>query len=247
VQVVSAVQFAPELLNVRKNLQTALQMTNDAALKGADLIVLPELCVSGHTLRNAHEAASCAQTKDGYQTDFFMRMARERRCTIVFGYVELFEGKLYNSAAVVGPFGLDGNAQKHNLTGSDAFWATFSEVQVPQIVLRDGRLGVLIDRDLANRYRPTYHAYDPRERFYPKGAVDAIAVPSGWNAREGFPDVAWLGLAEDSGSNVIVANRTGAEDGTTFTGGSCVIDRNRKVYSHGSSLSEAAIVGGLIV
>ena len=106
--VVAAVQFNPKILDVHKNLAVAKQLTFEAAGKGARIIVLPELCISGYNLKSAAEAASVCQEKSGYQTEAFIPLARKFNCHIVFGYVELREGKFYNSAAVVGPSGLVG-------------------------------------------------------------------------------------------------------------------------------------------
>ena len=60
-QVVAAVQFEPKLLDVRENLATALEMTFEAASKGARLIVLPEMCTGGYVLESPREAMTVAQ------------------------------------------------------------------------------------------------------------------------------------------------------------------------------------------
>ena len=141
--IVATVQFNPTLLDVQKNLATGLQLTFEAAGKGARVVVLPELCTSGYALNSPSEAMSCAQERDGYQTEAFSALARRFNCHIVFGYVELREGKLYNSAAIVGPRGLEGNAQKHNLWGPENLWCESSEAMAPVVLTGAGRLGVL--------------------------------------------------------------------------------------------------------
>ncbi len=122
-QVVAAVQFEPKLMDVRGNLATACELAFEAAAKGARLVVLPELCIGGYVLESSREAMTVAQERDGYQTQALAEVARNFGCYIVFGYTELFEGKLYNSAAVVGPHGLAAHAQKHNLYCTDNLWA----------------------------------------------------------------------------------------------------------------------------
>ena len=104
--VVAAVQFEPKILDVHKNIATARYLVHEAAAKDASLIVLPELCISGYTLRDKNEASQCSQTKDGYQTEAFLPIAKQYNCHIILGYVELCEGKLYNSAVVIGPSGV---------------------------------------------------------------------------------------------------------------------------------------------
>jgi len=245
--IVAAIQFEPKILDVHKNLATAKQLTFEAASKGAKIIVLPELCLSGYVLRSKNEAASVCQESCGYQTNAFIPFAKKFNCHIIFGYVELKEGKFYNSAAVVGPNGLVGNSQKHNNWGSDSLWATQSESLVPVIPTQVGRLGVLICRDVMNNYRETYKFYNPNHRFYKAGSVDTIALLTNWGSDYGYPDNSWIELAEETSANVIVSNRVGRERDMRYKGGSCVIDRNRKVYTYGSSFEESAVVGGLVL
>ena len=243
--VVAAVQFEPKILDVYKNLAVAKQLTFEAAGKGAKVIVLPELCLSGYVLHSQREAATVCQQRTGYQTEAFIPIAKKFNCHIIFGYVELSEGKLYNSAAIVGPSGLVGNSQKHNHWGSDALWATAAETITPVIITPAGRLGVLICRDAMNNYRQSYKFYKSEQRFYKKGSIDTIALLTNWGSDYGYPDNSWIELAEETSANVIVSNRTGEERDMKYKGGSCIIDRNCKVWTHGSSFSEHAVVGGI--
>lgn len=245
--IVAAVQFKPEILDVHANLKTAQQMAFEAAAKGASLVVLPELCTSGYVLEGKREAADCAQEKNGYQTEAFLPIARRFNTHIVFGYVELYEGKFYNSAAVVGPSGLVANCQKHNLWGSDHLWAESAETLHPVVTTRAGRTGILICRDVMNNYRDTYKFYKQEQRFYKAGSVDTIALLTNWGSDYGYPDSSWMELAEETRANVVVSNRVGKERDLEFKGGSCVVDRNKRVWTHGSSFTEAAVVGGCII
>jgi predicted amidohydrolase len=246
-QVVAAIQYNPGLLDVRGNMATALELSFEAAAKGARLIVLPELCIGGYVLETAREAMTVAQERDGYQTEAFIPICRQFNCHIVFGYTELFEGKLYNSAAVVGPQGLAAHAQKHNLYGSDNLWAQPSEAPAPFLITPAGRLGVLICRDVGNKYRESYAFFRPGQKFYRRGDVDTIALLTNWGAAFGYPDSAWVELVEDTRSNLIVSNRVGKERDMKYKGGSCIIDRNRRIWTHGSSFTEDAVVGGVVV
>jgi predicted amidohydrolase len=245
--IVAAVQFEPKLFDVRQNLATAQQLAFEAAAKGARVIVLPELCTSGYVFRNPREAMECAQTRDGYQTEAFLPIARRFNCHIVFGYPELREGMLYNSAATVGPGGLVGNSQKHNLWGNDNLWAQPSDVQHEVLVTPVGRLGVLICRDAMNKYRESYQFFKPGHKFYPKGSVDTIALLTNWGAAFGYPDSAWVELVEDTRANLIVSNRVGEERDLKWKGGSCIIDRDRRIWTNGSSFTESAVVGGVVL
>jgi len=245
--IVAAVQFQPKILDVYANLKTAQQMAFEAAAKGACLVVLPELCISGYVLENKREAASCAQEKNGYQTEVFAPIAKKFNTHIVFGYVEQRGDQLFNSAAIVGPSGLVENCQKHNLWGSDNLWATSSEAMHPVIITKAGRTGVLICRDVMNNYRDSYKFYKNEQRFYKNGSVDTIALLTNWGSDYGYPDSSWVELAEETDANVVVSNRVGKERDLEFKGGSCIVDRNRNVWTNGSSFTEAAVVGGYVL
>jgi predicted amidohydrolase len=245
--IVAAVQFQPKMLDVYANLKTAQQLAFEAASKGACLVVLPELCLSGYVLNSQREAADCAQESNGYQTAAFAPIAKKFNTHIVFGYVEHRDGKLYNSAAVVGPTGLVSNCQKHNLWGPDNMWAEMAESIHPVATTRAGRLGVLICRDVMNNYRDTYRHYNSENRFYRNGSVDTVALLTNWGSDYGYPDSSWVELAEETGANVVVSNRVGKERDLKFKGGSCVIDRNRKIWTNGSSFTDSAVVGGAVL
>ena len=245
--IVAAVQFEPKLLDVHKNIAVAQQLVFEAASKGAKVIVLPEMCISGYSIRSKSEASSVSQVRNGYQTESFAPIAKKFGCHVVFGYVELYEGKLYNSAAVVGPMGLAANTQKHNLWGPDALWATAAEGLSPVVVTQAGRLGVLICRDVMNNFRESYKFYDPDQKFYKMGSVDTVALLTNWGSDYGYPDNNWLELAEQTGANVIVSNRVGKERDLKYKGGSAVIDRSKKVWTMGSSFTESAVVGGVVL
>jgi N-carbamoylputrescine amidase len=209
--------------------------------------VLPELCTSGITFRSLREASEVAQTKDGYQTQAIAEISRQFNCHIVFGFPEVYGDKLYNSAGVVGPRGvLEAVTRKHNLYGSDNLWAQPGDGMHPVCVTGAGRLGVLICRDISNRMRESYRFHVPGHRFYKRGSVDTIAAVTNWGGGYSYPDSDWVELCEETGANVIVSNRVGEERDMQFKGGACIIDRHRRVYTHGSSFDHEAVVGGIV-
>lgn len=245
--VVAACQFDPKRGDITGNLHHASQLAFEAAAKGARIIVLPELCISGHAFKSVAEAASAAQTRDGYQTQEFLPIAHQHNCHIVFGYVEIDEGLLYNSALVVGPNGVVANSRKHNLYGRDFLWATPGETLHPIVPTSEGRLGILICRDAMNQYRTTHPFFRGGQPFYRKGSVDIVALPTNWHKPSGYPPVEWMELAEGSGANVVVANRIGRDVEMEFTGGSCIISRDLHVWTNGSSFIDEAVVGGIVI
>jgi predicted amidohydrolase len=198
-------------------------------------------------LRTLREAFLVCQTKDGWQTEEFIPLARRFGAHIVFGYTELCENKFYNSAVMVGPEGVTGNWQKHELYGPDNLIYQPSEQQPFTVLTGAGRTACLICRDASNHYRESYYAYQPGKKFYKKGDVDTICLLTNWGSSFGFPDSAWVNLVEETRANVIVSNRVGQERDMQYKGGCCVVDRDRRIWTNGSSFTEAAVVGGVVL
>jgi len=244
--IASAIQFEPTFCDPFTNIGVAQQLAFEAVAKGAQIIVLPELCMGGNSFKNQREAYVCAQTKDGYQTQALLEISRQFGCYIVFGYVELHESRLFNSAAVIGPFGLASNVRKHNLFGSDNMWATPGEGIHASVCTPWGRLGVLISRDLENKPVHDGVFYNPNTRFYHQGSIDIIALPVNWVGEYSYPETAWVDLATSLNCSVIVSNRVGFDGNVHYRGGSCIIDRNRKVWTNGNVFDGTAVVGGMI-
>jgi N-carbamoylputrescine amidase len=246
--VVAAVQYAPSLGDVRANMATAQQLAFEAAARGARIVVLPELCFSGMNFEGPQEASSAAQAWDGYQTKCLEPIAKKFNCHIVMGYLEAVDGNLFNSAVAIGPSGPLKNFQKHNLWGAENLYAQASELPFGSVIVPNiGRLGVLICRDIKNNYRESYAFHNSNYRFYRSGSVDVIALLTNWGMSYAYPDSSWVELVESTGANVIVSNRVGKEKDITFKGGSAIIDRQRRIWTHGSNFDREAIVGGIVV
>lgn len=245
--IAAAIQCEPVFGAPQRNLDVAVQLVFQAGLHGAKLIILPELSMSGYVLKNQNDAALHAQTVDGYQTQALHEIARSLNVYISFGYVELSESKLYNSAAVVGPAGVVANVRKNNLRGSDYLWATPGCGQFPVVVTPFGRLGVLICKDVTNEQRKSHPAYDPNLKFYHPGSVDTIALHTSHAVNSTGPDSEWMELAESLRCNIVVGTRSGVEDGVKFNGGSCVIDKTLKIWNESSNFAENKLVGGKLL
>lgn len=244
---VASCQFNPRLGDPRRNIDVALQLVFEAAAKGARVIVLPELCLSGRSFKSGHEAAQSAQQHDGWQSAEFTPIIREFNCHVVVGYVELDEGCLYNSAVLLGPTGVEANFRKHNMSGRDHMWATPGESLDMVIPTSTCRLGILIGKDVSNTNSPSGPIFREGRPLYRHGSVDVIAHPTNSPKFTSYPSDDWMTLAEATRTSVIVSNRIGVDDNTgPYGGGSCVVDRDLNVWTYGSSFDDTAVVGGMI-
>ncbi|TFG17777.1 MAG: acyltransferase [Promethearchaeota archaeon] len=90
----------------------------------ADFLVLPELFATGYIFENPQEVKKYAEDFTGKTTTFLYKMAKKTGATIQGGFVELGEGKAYNSVTVVSPHGLVGSYRKIHLYGKEKNWFT---------------------------------------------------------------------------------------------------------------------------
>ena len=106
-------QFNPERNNKIANLN---KISKNIKSVDADIIVLPELCLSGYYFSDRNDIIDLSD-EYGYGDTFelFSELAKQNNNYLIFGYAEKYGDKLYNSAAIVGPKGPIGNYRKTHL------------------------------------------------------------------------------------------------------------------------------------
>jgi predicted amidohydrolase len=113
---IGVVQFNPLFGGVGRNIAKAISLVRP--LK-ADLWVLPELFATGYQFADASEARVLAEDTEGPTIDTMVRKARELGVWFCGGFPEATEGRVYNSAFLVGPEGLAGVYRKVHLFGRE--------------------------------------------------------------------------------------------------------------------------------
>jgi predicted amidohydrolase len=215
-------QIAPHLADVPANLALHERAARDAAAAGAELVVFPELSLTGYLLFEA--VPEVATTLDGPVMRELRAMSRI--AALVVGFVEEAPGgRFFNSAAF-----LDGGElvhvhrkiflPSHGVFDEGRYFAQGERIRA--FDTRFGRVGMLVCRDFWH-LGPAYvlAAQD----------VDLICVASASPGRGALGDdgrfqstasVSLLGdaYARSFGVHVLHANRVGVEDGVTFTGAS---------------------------
>jgi predicted amidohydrolase len=127
------VQNKPVNGNLEANFDQVERLLGDIK---ADFIVLPELFATGYIFENREEVKSFAEDFSGPTTTFLYKMAKKTGATIQGGFVELGEGKSFNSVSLVSPHGLVGSYRKIHLYGREKKW--FSPGNKPFHVLDIG-------------------------------------------------------------------------------------------------------------
>ena len=137
---VSVAQFAPGD-DTDQNLAEIATLARRASAEGADLVVFPELAVTG-----LGDPAMSAQPIPGPVTDRLEELAEELGLHLVCGLAERAGDLVYNSACLVTPDGDISVYRKTHLTADERSWATAGDgwtvVDTPI-----GRIGLLIGHD----------------------------------------------------------------------------------------------------
>src|SRR5258708_1656070 len=214
------VQGRPRFGRVAENLELGLSL---AATVDADLVVIPELWSTGYVFSSHAEVAELAEdARTGATARALCAAAKREKRHYVAGFAEAARGKRFNSAMLVGPFGVKAVYRKLHLFEREREW--FSPGDLPLEVHRVGpaRVGMLICFDW--RFPET-------ARVLALLGADVIAHPSNLvfpNAQE-----AMRVRALENRVWTITANRTGTErrpGGTVpFTGRSQVVDPGGEV------------------
>lgn len=147
----AVVQLAPVAGDPAANLERIETAVADqaAAGEGAELIVFPELAVSG-PIADTATAARLAEAIPGAATERLARLAARHGVSLVVGMAEVDPtdpARRFNSAVVVGVEGVVGVYRKLHLTGADRAWATPGDRGLPTFDLPIGRLGLLVGYD----------------------------------------------------------------------------------------------------
>lgn len=91
-------QCQSQPLDVAANLQRMEQVAREARAQGADIVLFPEMFVTGYNI-GPSSARSLAQSADGAYCNAVAQMARTAGIAIVFGYPELDgAGHVFNAA-----------------------------------------------------------------------------------------------------------------------------------------------------
>jgi predicted amidohydrolase len=239
---VAATQVDVRQLDVDGNLATHRRVIAEAAADGCDLVVFPELSVTGHN--GGPEITRSAEPLDGPILEAMARFAAESRVVVSYGFAELDRGTHFNTAVLVGPEGLVGVQRKVHAS-LDEFLRFRQAYEWPVHDLGACRVGTAICHDSdffeswrilalrgaevlllphANRTMPAADGgftFDGRDRE--AGADEVLAAqrqllePPGDNPR--LHDV----LARDNGVYAVFSDQVGFDGHSTHVGGAYVL------------------------
>lgn len=180
-----------------------LALLRQAGEQGAQLVLGPELSVSGYAFAGYQDMAPYAETMDGPTLTEVAALCRAYGFYACIGLAELdrSSGILHNSAFLLNPDGL--MVCRYRKINAESRWACAGEpTQDNTCVTPWGRIGLLICSD-------SYHSLMPRVTAL-RGA-DLLLVVANWPPTGLDPMEIWRARALENGMAVAACNRTGQD------------------------------------
>ena len=241
-------QINTRLGDVNANLHKHLAMIDDARRQSADLIIFPELSLTGYVLQDLTPTVARRPTQD--DPTFRPLLKASREVDILVGFVEAERRhRFYISSAY-----LSGGEVVHvhrkiylptyGLFDEGRFFAWGDQARA--FDTRFGRCGVLICEDF-------WHA-SPPYLLWLDGAdlmLFASASPGrGLNREPRLESARWVELINQAYASLFTifvahSNRVGFEDGLNFWGGATVFDPDGLLVAHGPYHEEALTLAEL--
>lgn len=268
----AVVQFEPVPDQPAANLATVEGLAREAVADGAQLVVLPEMCLLGywhlrnHSAERLHELAEAA---DGPLVSWIAALAQELEAGLGVGFLEAADDKLFNSYAVCLPNGdvhvhRKLHAFEHEEIASGSSYTVFDTPW-------GFRAGVLIcwDNNLVENVRITAllgatvliapHQTGGTNSRSPYGMKpipvevwenrkqDPAAVEAAFNGPSGREWLMrWLpARAHDNGLFLLFSNGVGRDDDELRTGNSMILDPYGRIVAETPVPDEAVVTADL--
>jgi N-carbamoylputrescine amidase len=228
---IAVAQFNAEAFNPQANRERAVSYVEDAGRRGARLVILPELVTSGYAL-DAARLSEVAEAFEGPTLKRWTLAASEHGVLIAGGFCEKSDGKLYNSAMLVGPGGPLLHYRKLHLFDHEKRVFSPGDLGLPVVPTEIGTVGLCICYDLR---------FFEVARLLSLQGADLLAVPTAWvgdfdlttHDKEGFITQARGAVVQANLNQVYIAcaSQCGAIGNQRFLGNSLVADPFGKVLA----------------
>ncbi len=241
---VGLAQIYPKLGDLRHNLDLHLEYAQKARSSGVDLLVFPELSLTGYQVQDlVPEVALRASEND----PVFAELARASRdIDLVFGFVhEDARSRFYIANAYLARGEIVHLHHKlylptYAMFDESRYFAQGNSVRA--FDTRFGRVGLLICEDFWHVSPPYLLWLDGADILI----LNSSSPSRGLNESERLGGTRWVELVNQAygsmfTSYILHCNRVGYEDGKNFWGGSSVVDPDGEFMTHGLYFDEALI------
>ena len=235
-------QINTRLGRVEDNLEKHLAYIKEAQAGGADLLVFPELSLTGYVLQDLVPVVAHRPQAD--DPVFRPLLEASREIDLVVGFVEedrrnrFFIASAYLSRGEVVHVHHKVYLPTYGLFDEGRFFALGDEVRA--FDTRFGRVGMLICEDFWHASPPYLLWLDGADLFL----FSSASPGRGLNDGPQLESARWVDHINRAYASVYTSfvahtNRVGFEDGLNFWGGAAVYDPNGEVLAHGPFHSEA--------
>jgi len=245
---IALAQINTVLGGVDQNLEKHLKLIASARKDGADLILFPELSLTGYVLQDL--VPTVAHHPEATDPVFHELLEASQNIDIMVGFVEedernrFFIAAAYLSAGRVLHVHRKVYLPTYGLFDEGRFFARGQTVRA--FDTRFGRVGMLICEDFWHASLPYLLWLDGADIFLFASASPGRGLPSGNNPNEGgkLASSRWVddinrAYAGFFTSFVAHTNRVGFEDGLNFWGGATVFSPDGDLLVHGPQHQEA--------
>lgn len=219
---VACCQLSLQIGEIDANRTLVSDAIREAARHGAEIIVVPELAVSGYVFEGETEARALAEPADGPTVRGWLDLARELGVVIVGGLCELGpDGVLRNSAVLVDRSGLRTVYRKAHLWDREPVCFVPGAEPPPVVDTEFGKLGVMVCYDLQFPEWVRLAAFAGAELLCAPVNWPLYPYPEGERATE----VVCVQAAASTNRLFIAAcDRAGVERGVDWVGSSVIVD-----------------------
>jgi NAD+ synthase (glutamine-hydrolysing) len=235
-------QISTHLGDVEANLEKHLALVREARVSGADLLVFPELSLTGYALQDL--ASTVAHQPRSDDPVFRQLLAASQDIDLVVGFVDedrrhrFFISSAYLSRSEVVHVHHKVYLPTYGLFDEGRFFAWGDEVRA--FDTRFGRVGILICEDFWHASPPYLLWLDGADIFL----FGSASPGRGLRDEPQLESARWVehinrAYASLFTSFIAHANRVGFEDGLNFWGGSTVFDPNGELLAKGPYHQEA--------
>lgn len=230
--VLACAQFRPRFGDTRGNLARIASLSENAR---ADLVVFPELAVSGYEFRGRAEAQELAlDVRRGAEMRRLRELSGDLKSCLVVGFPERSRDRVFNSAALVEPSGRVTVYRKVHLFDREKERFDAGTAPWPVVDIGIGRVGLMICFDWI---------FPEAARSLALRGAQLIAHPS--NLVLELCQRAMFARSVENRVFTATCNRVGTErrDGrtVTFTGSSQILDPRGRVVAQADARAEQVI------
>lgn len=237
-------QMYPKLGDVHTNVATHLELVARAKQENVDLLVFPELSLTGYQMQDLVSEVAIRATAD--DPIFKQLLEASHELDIVFGFVHedernrFYIANAYVSAGEILHIHHKLYLPTYAMFDESRYFAQGNSVRA--FDTRFGRVGMLICEDF-------WHM-SPAYLLWMDGAdillFNSASPGRGLDDKSRLEGSRWVELVNQAygsmfTSYIVHCNRVGYEDGKVFWGGSSIVDPNGEFVTHGHYFDEKLI------